>query len=83
MMPQKQDGHRAKKLTVFGVEAIEDVDKELVYDVHDFVVVLIDGHFKVQPSKLTEMPVSEGVLSSAGRHQNTFIQSFPASETYI
>lgn len=75
MIPQEQHGHRAMSLTVFGVESIEDVDKELVNDVHDLAVVLIDGHLKVQPSELAQMPVSEGVLSPAGHH-NSVIQSF-------
>ena len=73
MIGAKEAEHRAKDLTVFGVKAVEDVDKELVNDVHDLAVVLIDGHLKVQPSELTEMPVSEGVFSPAGHHQNSFL----------
>ena len=72
--PKSSTVKRAKSLTVFGVEAGEDVDKELVNDVHDLTVVLVDGHLKVQSSELAEMPVSEGVLSPAGHHHNSFIQ---------
>ena len=50
------------RLTVFAVQPIEYVDKELVNDIHDFAVVLIDGHLKIQPHKLAQMPVSQGVL---------------------
>ena len=53
--------------TVLAVETVEDVDKELVNDVHDFIVVLVDGHLKIQSSELTQMPVSEGVFCPAAR----------------
>ncbi len=53
--------------TVLAVETVEDVDKELVNDIHDFIVVLIDGHLKIQSSELTQMPVSEGVFCPAAR----------------
>ncbi|KAA6417000.1 MAG: hypothetical protein FRX49_07547 [Trebouxia sp. A1-2] len=43
--------------TVLAVETIENVHKELVNDIHDFIVVLIDGHLKIQSSELTQMPI--------------------------
>ncbi len=51
--------------TVLAVETVEDVDKELVDDIHDFIIVLVDGHLKIQSSELTQMPVSEGVFCPA------------------
>ncbi len=47
------------------VEPVKDVDKELVNDVHDLIIVLVDGHLKIQPSELTQVAVSEGVLCPA------------------
>ena len=56
-----------KTRTVFAIETVEDVDKELVNNVHDFIVVLVDGHLKIQSSELTQMPVSEGIFCPAAR----------------
>lgn len=57
--------HGSKQLTIFGVETIEDVDKQLVNDVHDLIIVLIDSHLKVQASEFTQVTVGEGVLCPA------------------
>ena len=48
--------------TVFAVEPIEDVDKQFVDDIHDLIIVLVDGHLKIKPGKLTKVAVCEGVL---------------------
>lgn len=47
------------ELTVFAIEAVKDVHKQLVNDVHDLVVVLIDRHLKIQAHELAQMSVSE------------------------
>ena len=63
--------HSASKLfctlTVFAIEAIKYVDKQFVDDIHDLVVMFIDGHLKIQPHELTQMPVGEGVLCPASK----------------
>lgn len=52
-------------LTVFAIQPVKDVHKQLVNDIHDLAVVLIDGHLKIQPHELTEMPVGERIFCSA------------------
>ena len=51
--------------TIFSIEAVEDVDKKLVNNVHDFIVVLIDGHLKVKPGELAQVAVGVRVLCPA------------------
>ena len=47
------------------LEAVEHVDKEVVHHIQDLIVVLVDGHLKVQPCELAQMPVREGLLCPA------------------
>ena len=51
------------------VEAIEHVNEEVVHDVQDLVVVLVDGHLKVQAGELAQVPVREGLLRPAQHMQ--------------
>lgn len=69
-------GHRAQGtgLTIFGIEAVEDVDEEPVNDIHDLAVVLVDGHLEIQASELAQMAVSEGVLCPAGQQKKSQAQ---------
>ena len=67
-MCTRQGCHGSRQLTIFGIETIEDVDKQLVNDVHDLIIVLIDGHFEIQASELTQVTVREGVLCPATSH---------------
>ena len=50
-----KDKCSSRIFTVFAIEAIEDVDKELVNEVHHFAVMLINGHLKIQASEFTQM----------------------------
>ena len=50
---EKSDISWVSDLTVVFLEVLEHVEKNALYDVHDFAVVFPDGHLKVQSSKLT------------------------------
>ena len=39
--------------------------QQLVNDVHDLIIVLIDGHLEIQASELAQVTVGEGVLCPA------------------
>ena len=47
------------------LEAVEHVDEEVVHHVQHLVVVLVNGHLKVQPCELAQMPMCEGLLCPA------------------
>jgi hypothetical protein len=47
-----------------GIQLIKDVYEQVTEDIKHFIVVLPNGHLKVKPSKLTQVPVSVAVLCS-------------------
>ncbi len=65
MMIRCRKYREAGRRTASFLEAVEHVDKEVVHHVQHLVVVLVDGHLKVQPCELTQMPVCEGLLRPA------------------
>lgn len=53
------------KLTVLRVEALKDVDEQLLNYVQQLEVMLMNGHLKVQTCEFTQMPVCVGVFRPA------------------
>lgn len=47
-----------RKLTISGVESLKDVNEKFFYNIQQLKVMLVNGHFKVQPSKFTEVTMS-------------------------
>mmetsp|Transcript_113153 Transcript_113153/g.221874 ORF Transcript_113153/g.221874 Transcript_113153/m.221874 type:complete len:214 (+) Transcript_113153:215-856(+) len=47
--------------------AVEDVSEEATHDIKHFVVMLINCHFKIKPSELTQMSMSVGIFSAEHR----------------
>ena len=64
----------ACQLTKIVVQAIENVQEELVQDVHDLAVVLIDHHLQVQPRELCQVPVRVGQLCPAWKGRQGVFQ---------
>lgn len=50
--------------SVLLLETLEDVDKELVKDIKNLVVVLLKGHLQIESHELGHVAVSEGVLGT-------------------
>ena len=40
------------------IEAIKDIDKQIAEKIQNLVIVLLDNHFQVKSSKLTQVPIN-------------------------
>ena len=53
------------------VEAFKDVNKQLVDDIHDLIIVFIDGHLKIKPSELAQVAVGERILRPGKKNESS------------
>ncbi len=65
MRTEREVHSDARRRTVVLVETVKHGDEDVIHDVQHLIVVLVDGHLKVQARELAQMPVCIRLLRPA------------------